>query len=108
MPFITCFTDTKIMCPDSKLEAGLRRLSESEARMFKDLCQLFEAAKTSNKIAIVYRGEQKSSLKKKLFHKREKYDAHKFFDRLFYVGEKAKGYFEQSKDELEKRCHRDQ
>jgi len=93
----------KMMRPDDNSEQGIRLLSADEYKVFNQLSQLIETAQTNNKVTIVYRGERKSTLKKKLFQNGEAYEVKKFLNRLFYVGDKAKSFFKQSESQLKSR-----
>ena len=73
-------------------------LSIKEKEKFEQLHHLLNAKIQENRLIVTYRGEKKERLEKKLG---EKYNTKKFFNRLFYFGEKAKIYYKQSKESLE-------
>jgi hypothetical protein len=72
-------------------------LSKGEEKTFKKLLKSLEVSQENKQLMILYRGEKKASLRRKLS---EPYGTYKFFERLFYVGEKAKYFFKQCQDSL--------
>jgi hypothetical protein len=92
-----------IMRPNDSADQDVRELSSSEQEIYHKVCSLIDTAESKGKVLFVYRGERKSKLKKKLFLNLDEYSVRKFHDRLFYVGDKAKNFFETSKLKLENR-----
>ena len=75
-----------------------RLLNENELITINTICQSFQDNK--DKIQILYRGEKKTTLENKL---RESYGNYKFFEHLFFVGEKAKFFFNETSSSVENR-----
>jgi hypothetical protein len=78
----------------------LRLLNKKELMTVDTVCQAFQDNK--DKIQILYRGENKITLEDKL---RESYDSYKLFEKLFFVGEKAKFFFKETSSSVENREH---
>ena len=76
----------------------LTQLSEQESIVFCKLVEVSNLAQKEDQISLLYRGEKKKSLADKL---RKVYGKYDFFKHLFYVGEKAKCYFNQAKNKPE-------
>jgi hypothetical protein len=77
-----------------------RLLNKKESITVDTVCQSFQDNK--DKIQILYRGESKITLEDKL---KESYGSYKFFEHLFFVGEKAKFFFKETSSSIENREH---
>ena len=75
-----------------------RLLNENELITINTICQSFQDNK--DKIQILYRGESKITLEDKL---KESYGSYKFFEYLFFIGDKAKFFFKETKSSKENR-----
>ncbi len=68
-------------------------LSETEKQILNKLWSNLVVFEENQKLKIVFRGDKKARLEKKLFQESEELEPGKIFDRLFYFGEKSKHYF---------------
>ena len=75
-----------------------RSLNKNELITINTICQLFQDNK--DKIQILYRGESKTTLEDKL---KKSYGNYKFFERLFFMGDKAKFFFKETSSSIENR-----
>lgn len=78
-------------------------LSEQETLKFHRLLDFLAHAYERSQLTIVYRGEKKLRLHRKLFRSKHHPATSNLFFRLFYFGEKAKFYFNHNNKSLRKR-----
>lgn len=76
----------------------IRLLTANELTTIETICKLLQNDKDN--IQILYRGESKIVLEEKL---KERYDNYKFFEHLFFVGDKAKFFFKETSSSIENR-----
>lgn len=90
--------DRSLVRPDEYDDKGIAQLSEEKRKQLQVVWDKLIPAYEENQFRIVFRGENKKNLEKKLFRPDEDYHPGKMYNRLFYFGEKAKHYFKYNTD----------
>ena len=80
--------------PEENGRGEIVPLSETKKQRLNKLWSHLVVFEENQKLKIVFRGDKKARLEEKLFKKYEELKPGKLFDRLFYVGEKSKSYFQ--------------
>lgn len=80
-------------------------LSEQETQKFHRLLDILANAYERSQLTILYRGEKKHKLRRKLCGSKHHPATSNLFFRLFYFGEKAKFYFNHNNESLRDRDH---
>lgn len=90
---LTTILERSLVRPYEDGDIGTAQLSEKEREQLQVLWDKLIPAYKKNQFRIVFRGEKKRNLEKKLFRQSGDYHPGKMYNRLFYFGEKAKHYF---------------
>ena len=97
LPQFRAILKNELVVPEDFTAKGVRSLSPNEIQCAEQIYDWIDRQINRNQIMIVYRGEKKAHLKKKLASSGQNIDYGQLLNRLFYFGDKAKFYFSQKR-----------